>query len=89
LVVKLLAAHKAEVLAALAPTTPGVVEARQWGERFTALTFEWFGGKREWTEARAIVLGQFADICAQQRMKIGAALPQPRGGRPALAGERT
>ena len=56
-VVRLLAAHKAEVLAVLAWSAPGAVEARHWAERLTALTFEWFGGKREWEEARQLAWG--------------------------------
>ena len=55
-VVKLLAARKAEVLAVLASTARGAVEA-SWAERLTALTFEWFGGKREWEEARQLAWG--------------------------------
>jgi hypothetical protein len=48
---------KAEVLAALSPPAPGAVDSRYWGERFTALTFEWFGVKREWQEARRLAWG--------------------------------
>jgi hypothetical protein len=43
-IVKLLAEHKAEVVAALTPETN---EVRRWRERFTARTFEWV-----WRETR-------------------------------------
>ena len=48
-IVKLLAEHKAEVVAALTPETN---QARRWRERFTARIFEWYGGKREWQKAK-------------------------------------
>ena len=53
-VVKLLALHKAEVLAAL---SPGAVEARRWSEQYTARTLEWSRGKRTWQEARRLAWG--------------------------------
>jgi hypothetical protein len=53
-VVKLLAEHRAEVLAALTSETN---EARRWRERFTARTFEWYGGKREWEKAKQLAWG--------------------------------
>jgi hypothetical protein len=53
-VVQLLAQHKAEVLAAL--TSKGN-ELSYWQERYTARTFEWFNGKRDWNAARRIAWG--------------------------------
>jgi hypothetical protein len=43
-VVKLLAQHKAEVLAVLSPAP---IDARRWYERFTTRAFEWLLGDRE------------------------------------------
>jgi hypothetical protein len=54
-IVKLLAEHKAEVVAALTPETN---QARHWRERFTARTFEWYGGKREWQKAKQLAWGE-------------------------------
>jgi hypothetical protein len=53
-------------LAAMAPSpkpsdhinSPGAVEARRWRERFTARTFEWYGGKREWQKAMRLAWGE-------------------------------
>jgi hypothetical protein len=53
-VVKLLAEHKAEVLAALSPSA---VEARRWQEQYTARTFEWACRKRNWQAARRLAWG--------------------------------
>jgi hypothetical protein len=53
-VVKLLAAHKAEVLAALATD---LVEASKWRDRFVALSFEWFIGGRDWETAQRLAWG--------------------------------
>jgi hypothetical protein len=53
-VVRLLAEHKAEVLAALACDTN---VARQWRERLTARSFEWFKGARDWKAARRLAWG--------------------------------
>jgi hypothetical protein len=53
-VVQLLAEHKAQVLAAL---TSNEDETGVWRQRFTARTFEWFNGKRDWNEARRIAWG--------------------------------
>ena len=58
-------AVKSELVAALAATapspkpsdhinSPGAVEARRWRERFTARTFEWYGGKRDWQKAKRL-----------------------------------
>ena len=52
-VVKLLAEHKAEVLAALTPHQ----YAAHWHERLVARTFEWFNGKRRWAAAQRIAWG--------------------------------
>jgi hypothetical protein len=53
-VVRLLAKHKAEILAALAPNKN---EPSYWRERFTARTFEWLNGNRNWDTARRIAWG--------------------------------
>jgi hypothetical protein len=53
-VVKLLAENKAVVLAALTPTD---IEAHHWQVRLTAKTFDWFGRKRPWQEARLLAWG--------------------------------
>jgi hypothetical protein len=53
-VVKLLAAHKAEVLAALAREA---VEASTWQDRFIALSFEWSIGARDWETAQRLAWG--------------------------------
>lgn len=53
-VVKLLAQHKANVLAALAP---GAMASRRWRERFTARTLEWFSGDRDWNTATRLAWG--------------------------------
>jgi hypothetical protein len=45
---------KAEILATLSPVE---TEARPWRERFTALTFAWSAGKRNWETARHIAWG--------------------------------
>src|SRR6266478_5583403 len=50
-VVMLLAEHKEQVLAALAPAA---IEARQWRERCTARTFEWFKADRGWDAAKRL-----------------------------------
>jgi hypothetical protein len=53
-IVKLLAQHKAKVLAAL---TINESERSYWQERFTARTLEWLNGKRNWLTARRIAWG--------------------------------
>lgn len=53
-VVRLLAEHKAEVLAAL---TASQNDATYWQQRYTARTFEWFNGKRDWNAAQRIAWG--------------------------------
>ncbi len=51
-IVRLLAQHKAEVLAVLTSN-----ENRYWPERFTARTFEWLKGNRDWGAARRLAWG--------------------------------
>ena len=46
---------KAEVLATLAPEA---IEDRRWHEQFTALTFAWGAGKRDWEAARRLAWGE-------------------------------
>ena len=53
-VVKLLAEHKAEVLAALSPS---FVDAGWWRERFTAKAVQWFVGGRDWDAAKRLAWG--------------------------------
>jgi hypothetical protein len=55
--VRLLAQHKAEVLAALAPNPGDVIEANHWHERLRTRTFEWAGGKRDRRTARWLAWG--------------------------------
>jgi hypothetical protein len=52
--VRLLAEHKSEVLAALAPCA---TDARYWQSRYTARAFTWAGGKRNWQEACRLAWG--------------------------------
>jgi hypothetical protein len=49
--VKRLHRAKAQVLAVISP------EARYWGQRFTALTFAWGAGKRDWQAAKRLAWG--------------------------------
>ena len=67
-VVKLLAEHKAEVLAALAPGASvskrdrqseevDATEARRWHDRLGARIAEWHHGDRGWEEARRLAWG--------------------------------
>ena len=56
-VVRLLAEHKAEVLAALMPRPAGASEAAYWKGRFTARSFEWLQGERGWEAARQLAWG--------------------------------
>ena len=53
-VVKLLAEHKAEVLAALSPSC---VNAGWWRERFTAKAVQWSVGGRDWDAAKRLAWG--------------------------------
>ncbi len=53
-VVRILAQHKAQVLAALALNEN---EPSYWKQQYTARTFEWFNGQREWDAARRIAWG--------------------------------
>ena len=66
-VVDLLAAHKAEVLAALAPASTSKctdqdaavagTEARRWRDRLATRIVDWFHGDRGWEEARRLAWG--------------------------------
>jgi hypothetical protein len=53
-VVKLLAEHKAEVLAALSPS---FVDASWWRERFAAKAVQWFVRGRDWNAAKRLAWG--------------------------------
>ena len=67
-VVRLLAEHKADVLAALTPDPSApkcgdqyealdATQARRWGDRFAARIVDWFHGDRGWEEARRLAWG--------------------------------
>jgi len=67
-VVKLLAEHKAEVLAALAPGASvskcnrqseevDAAEARRWRDRFAIRIGDWFRGDRDWEAAKRLAWG--------------------------------
>jgi hypothetical protein len=53
-IVRLLAQRKTEILEALTPNKNGT---SYWQERFTARSFEWSNGKRDWNSARRIAWG--------------------------------
>ena len=66
--VKLLASHKAEVLAALAPhaskskrggqeRAADGTEARRWRDRLATLIVDWFRGDRDWKAAKRLAWG--------------------------------
>ena len=56
-VVRLLAEHKAEVLAALTPHPAAATEAAYWKGRFTARSFDWLRGERGWEAAKRLAWG--------------------------------
>jgi hypothetical protein len=81
-VVKLLEAHKVEVLAALAPgtstskrgdqeTTVDGTEARRWRDQLAARIVDWFHGDRGWEEAQRLAWGdvenEWHDLHGQRR----------------------
>jgi hypothetical protein len=65
-VVKLLAQHKAEVLAALSPS---IIGARWWRERFTAKAVQWFLGDRNWEAAKRLAWGDLENEWHHQHGK--------------------
>ena len=65
-VVKLLAEHKAEVLAALSPS---FVNASWWRERFTAKAVQWFVGGRDWNAAKRLAWGDLENDWHHQHGK--------------------
>jgi hypothetical protein len=65
-VVKLLAEHKAEVLAALSPS---FVDASWWRERFTAKAVQWFVGDRDWDAAKRLAWGDLENEWHHQHGK--------------------
>ena len=92
-VVKLLAQHKAEVLAALSPSC---VDADWWRGRFTAKAVQWSVGGRDWDAAKRLAWGDMENEwhelhgqrspswqCAGCRAAIGGsqALNLPDGNR--------
>ena len=65
-VVKLLAEHKAEVLAALSPS---FVDASWWRERFTTKAVQWFVGDRDWDAAKRLAWGDLENEWHHQHGK--------------------
>jgi hypothetical protein len=65
-VVKLLAQHKAEVLAVLSPS---IIGARWWRERFTAKAVQWFLGDRNWEAAKRLAWGDLENEWHHQHGK--------------------
>ena len=79
-VVKLLASHKAEVLAALAPgaSTSGRgdqeraadgTEARRWRDRLATRIVDWFSGDRNWEAAKRLAWGDLENEWHHQHGK--------------------
>jgi hypothetical protein len=62
-VVKLLAEHKAEVLAALSPSRS------RWRERFAAKAVQWFQGDRNWEAAKRLAWGDLENEWHHQHGK--------------------
>jgi hypothetical protein len=65
-VVKLLAEHKAEVLAALSPS---IIGARWWRGRFAAKAVQWFVGDRNWEAAKRLAWGDLENEWHHQHGK--------------------
>jgi hypothetical protein len=65
-VVKLLAEHKTEVLAALSPS---FVDASWWRGRFAAQAVQWFVGDREWHAAKRLAWGDLENEWHHQHGK--------------------
>ena len=65
-VVKLLAEHKAEVLAALSPS---FVDASWWRERFAAKAVQWSVGDRDWDAAKRLAWGDLENEWHDQHGK--------------------
>jgi hypothetical protein len=65
-VVKLLAEHKAEVLAALSPSFD---DAGWWRERFAAKSVQWFVGGRDWNAAKRLAWGDLENEWHDQHGK--------------------
>ena len=65
-VVKLLAEHKAEVLAALSPSFD---DAGWWRGRFTAKAVQWFVGDRDWEAAKRLAWGDLENDWHHQHGK--------------------
>jgi hypothetical protein len=85
-VVKLLAEHKAEVIAVLAPS---IVNERWWHERFTTKAFQWFLGDRNWETAKRLAWGDLENEWHNQHGKRWpawqcAGCEKPIGGLAAL-----
>ena len=65
-VVKLLAEHKAEVLAALSPSSG---DAGRWRARFTAMAVQWSVGGRDWDAAKRLAWGDLENEWHDQHGK--------------------
>ena len=65
-VVKLLAEHKAEVLAALSPS---FVDAGWWRGRFTAKAVQWSVGGRDWDAAKRLAWGDLENEWHESTVK--------------------
>jgi hypothetical protein len=65
-VVKLLAEHKAKVLAALSPS---FVDSSCWRERFAAKAVQWFVGDRDWDAAKRLAWGDLENEWHHQHGK--------------------
>jgi hypothetical protein len=61
--VKRLRHAKVELLAAL---SPDAIETRRWRERYTARTFEWLIGDRNWAEAKRLAWGDLENEWHEQ-----------------------
>jgi hypothetical protein len=68
-VVKLLAEHKAKVLAVLSRAP---VDAPRWRERFTTKAFEWLVGDRDWEAAKELAWG---DLQNEWHLRYGKRWP--------------
>ena len=71
-VVKLLAEHKAEVLAALSPS---FVDSSRWRERFAAKAVQWFVGDRDWDAAKRLAWGDLENMRLSLSLNSGGTPP--------------
>ena len=83
-VVKLLAEHKAEVLAVLSPSIIGA----RWCERFTAKAVQWFLGDRNWEAAKRLAWGDLENEWHYQHGKRCPSCNAQGATRPSAARRR-